>query len=89
MRTLRCITGGIEFATKTSATSAKFRMSIRWAKIRRRVWRDRVNGLDDNRLVKIPKDEKPGHLQNVAAKVEHQHHRRTGTLDKIQNLIRR
>jgi len=44
----------------------------------------------NNRLVKIAKDEKSGHLdslQNVGAKVGHQHHRKTSTLDKIQNIV--
>jgi hypothetical protein len=52
-----------------------------------------VNRIDDNRLAKIAKNgnrTSPGHLdglQNVAAKVGHECHRRTGTLDKIQNIV--
>jgi hypothetical protein len=48
-----------------------------------------VNRLDDNQLAKIARDENqtlPGHrdsLHNVDTKVGRQHHRGTGTLDKI------
>jgi len=55
--------------------------------------RDHVNGMDDNRSAKIAKSGKPNIPiktfldQNVAAKVGHGHCRRTGTLNKIQNLV--
>jgi len=51
--------------------------------------------MDDNRLAKIVNHAKmedqttPGQLdglQNVDAKVKHQHYRRTGALDKIQEV---
>jgi len=51
------------------------------------------NRMDDNRLAKIAKNGEPntaGHLdgvQNIAAKVGCQHHRRTGALDKIQDMV--
>jgi len=47
----------------------------------------------DDRSAKIAKDGKPntsGHLddlQKVRAKVGHEHHRRTGTLDKIRDVV--
>jgi len=58
-----------------------------------RIRRDHVNGMDDNRLAKMAKmgnQTIPNHLaslQNVGARVGHQHHRRTDTLDKIQDMV--
>jgi len=46
--------------------------------------------MDDKRLAKIAKNDKSDHLdslQNVGTKVEHEHNRRTGILDKIQNMV--
>jgi len=58
MRILRCIYSatfcGIEFATKTFATSARSKI-IRWAGMKN----EHVNGMDDNRLAKIAKNGKP------------------------------
>jgi len=66
---------------------------IRWARIRRCAWRDHVKRMDDERLAKIARNGNQTSLgdldglQNVGAKVGHRHHRRTGTLDKIQNMV--
>jgi hypothetical protein len=51
---------------------------------------EHVNRMRDNWLAKIAKNEEEHHLdspQNIAAKVRHEHRRRTGTLDKIQDMV--
>jgi len=59
---------------------------IKWAKIRRRAWRDRVNRMDAN-LAKIAKNGKSNipkldDFQNIGTKVGYRHHK-IGILDKI------
>jgi hypothetical protein len=45
--------------------------------------------MDDNRLAKIAKTSSSllDDLQYVGTKVEHQHHERIGTLDKMQDMV--
>jgi len=49
--------------------------------------------MDNNRLAKITKNRKPdisrplGRSPKVGAKIGHQHHRRIGILDKIQDMV--
>jgi len=50
---------------------------------------ERPYAINDNWLAKIAKNgnQIPTSLQNVDAKVGHRHHERTGTLDKIQDMV--
>jgi len=71
MRILKCITGNT--LRDRIRNIYEIQDVIRWLRIRRQVWRDHVNGVDDNQLAKIAKNGKqsPVHLdglQNIGAK---------------------
>ncbi|XP_045482792.1 uncharacterized protein LOC123686601 [Harmonia axyridis] len=62
MRVLRSITGYTLYDHKRSEEIREIcglQDVVRWARIRRRHWRDHVDRMPDNRLPKIAKTEKP------------------------------
>jgi len=76
-RTLKCITGDTLRDRIRNEDIRNMRDST-WARIRRRIWKDHINGMDDDWLAKIAKNGKPNILRplgrppKVGAKVGYQ-----------------
>jgi len=60
MRILRYNTGNIRdrILDRDTRNICEMQDVIRWIRIRRRAWRDHVNGMDDNQLAKITENGK-------------------------------
>jgi hypothetical protein len=90
VRTSRCISGDIlrdRTRNEDIRDICEIQDITRWARVRRRAWREHVNRTDDNRLAKIAKNGNQTLLGHLDGLQNAEHRGRIGALDKIQDMI--